>query len=200
MPSTSLLRTSVLFQKSPSDPGWLTTIRLWDVRTHKPRGEPLTGHAFYVWSVAFSPDGRTLASASLDTTVRLWNVRTQKPRGAPLTGHTTSVRSVAFSPDGRTLASASSDKTIRVWDVLTQQQLGAPLTGHTTSVRSVAFSPDGRTLVSSSEDTTIRLWEKIFWRNLAELQTEVCDLVGSGLTRTEWAHYAVDIPYRQSCQ
>jgi WD40 repeat protein len=66
--------------------------------------------------VAFSPDGRTLASASWDDTVKLWHPRTGKER-ATLRGHTDEVRSVVFSPDGRTLASASEDGTIKLWDV-----------------------------------------------------------------------------------
>ena len=67
--------------------------------------------------MAFSPDGKIIASASYDNTVRLWDLKTQKPLGEPLTGHSSYVRSVAFSPDGKTLASGSSDNTVRLWDV-----------------------------------------------------------------------------------
>jgi WD40 repeat protein len=77
---------------------------------------PLKGHAEGVPSVAFSPDGKTPASASQDRTVRLWDVRTAKEQ-APLTGHTDWVLSVAFSPDGRTLASGSGDATVKLWNV-----------------------------------------------------------------------------------
>jgi WD40 repeat protein len=120
----------------------------------------LHGHTHTVTSVAFSPDGKILASGSWDDTIRLWDVATRQSLGAPLTGHTTNdVTSVAFSPDGTILASGSQDKTIILWDVATRQSLGAPLTGHTQYLRSVAFSPDGKTLASGGEDKTIILWD-----------------------------------------
>ncbi|MGH3773322.1 MAG: caspase, EACC1-associated type, partial [Pseudonocardiaceae bacterium] len=125
---------------------------------------PLAGHTNAVNAVAFSPDGRTLATGSHDRTVRLWNVTDPThptPLGPPLTGHPHSVEAVVFSPDGRILATGSADHTARLWNVTDPAHptpLGQPLTGHTNPVRSVAFSPDGRTLATGSLDRTARLW------------------------------------------
>ncbi|MDZ4159674.1 MAG: protein kinase [Anaerolineaceae bacterium] len=116
----------------------------------------LKGHTSGVRSVAFSPDGATLASGSWDGTIRLWRV-TDGSQLRTLAGHTNGVTSVAFSPDGATLASGSSDKTIRLWRVTDGSQLRT-LKGHTSGVWSVAFSPDGATLTSGSSDKNLRLW------------------------------------------
>ncbi|MEH2400463.1 nSTAND1 domain-containing NTPase, partial [Nostoc sp.] len=98
----------------------------------------LEGHSNYVYSVAFSPDGKTIASASADKTVKLWNAATAKEI-TTLKGHSNSVTSVAFSPDGKTIASASADKTVKLWNAATAKEI-TTLKGHSNSVTSVAFS------------------------------------------------------------
>jgi serine/threonine protein kinase len=131
--------------------------------------QTLTGHSSSVASVAFSPDGKVLASGSWDGTTKLWEVKTGREintlnghsrRGLFDSFHFDSVNSVAFSPDGKVLASGSGyrDKTIKLWEVKTGREINS-LTGHSTTVNSVAFSPDGQVLASGSGDNTIKLWE-----------------------------------------
>jgi sugar lactone lactonase YvrE len=128
---------------------------LWDTKLGRKR-LALAGHRGIVYSLAFSPDGKTLASASSDSTSRLWDVETGAER-RKLSGDK-GISSIAFKPDGKTLVFAQSDGAIHLWDVEAGKERDV-LAGHRDVVYCLAFSPDGNTLASASNDTTIRFWD-----------------------------------------
>lgn len=110
-----------------------------------------------VWTLAFSPDGRTLATGCSDKTIRLWDVASGRLLRT-LKGHLDAVWALAFAPDGHTLASGCSEKTIRLWEVAAGR-LVRTLEGHTEWICALAFAPDGQVLASASLDYTVRLWD-----------------------------------------
>ncbi len=116
--------------------------------------------------IAFSPDGRMVASGSVND-IQIWD-RMSGNLAATLAGHTNHVRDVAMSPNGRLLASGSKDTTIRLWNLATGKSI-ATLEGHASDVTSIAFSPDGRRLVSGSADGSVRLWDVDSAQSLATL-------------------------------
>jgi WD40 repeat protein/transcriptional regulator with XRE-family HTH domain len=149
-----------------------------------PASTVLSGHTRPVASVAFSRDGKILASGGLDATIRLWDMPTHQQIGAPLTDPSGPVYSVAFSPDGRTLASGNDDRTVRLWDVATHQQIGAPLTGPSGPVGSVEFSADGKTLAGGSADGTVRLWDVA---THLQIGSPLTDTSGAGVGSVEFS-------------
>jgi WD40 repeat protein len=128
------------------------------------------------WAVtlAFSPDGKTLALAEWGKTISLRDVATGREIGK-LQGHKDKVVSVAFSPDGKVLASASWDGTVRLWDVAAAKEVRR-LDGHEGSVRCVAFAPRGRYVASAGDDGTVRLWELASGRECGRFTGHVGDV------------------------
>jgi WD40 repeat protein len=123
----------------------------------------IPAHMAAVWDVAFSPDGKMLATVGSDATVKIWNISSQTAgsfTGQPLYAFTdlmSDATSVAFSPDGSKLAAGSYDGIVIIWDMGTGSKL-LTLSGHTASINKVAFSPDGTTIVTASNDNTAKVW------------------------------------------
>jgi WD40 repeat protein len=139
---------------SPSETDRRTVV-LWDRESGK-RLSHFNIDPPWVWSIAFSPDSQTVATASDGGRVGLWRVRDGLPV-TPVRGHDTAVRTLAFFPSGDTLVTGSDDRTIRLWDLATGEER-LTLAGHTGSVWCVSVASDGSAIASSSRDGTVRLW------------------------------------------
>lgn len=129
---------------------------LWDAKTGKAIAA-LEGHTSNVWSVAFSPDGKTLVSSGYDGKVIVWNVA-EKKSTAILEKHKGWCRSVAFHPGGKQFATAGEDGTAVVWNLEGPKE-AKELKAHEAAIYQVAFSADGNTLATASTDKTVKLWD-----------------------------------------
>ena len=144
------------------------TVKLWDVASGR-EIRTFTGHSHAVSSVAFSPDGNRIASASWDETVKIWDVGSGKEIST-FSGYSKAVSTVSFSPDGKYIVSGSAnyilslrDNTIKLWDVTSGREIRT-FSGHSGNeyssiIYSVVFSPDGKYIASGADDYTIKLWD-----------------------------------------
>jgi WD40 repeat protein len=166
----------------------------------------LKGHTGAVYSLNFSPNSHTLASASQDGTVKLWELDSMLPRPKTLRGHGDEVLKVSFSATGQLLASASRDDTVKLWTK--EGNLITTLKGHRREVSSIQFSPDSETLASASYDAKVFLWQLTSSFDLSQFLLEGCSLAhdylmtdgsdGNGVSTNQYRETFVEV--RNYCQ
>jgi WD40 repeat protein len=127
--------------------------------------QTFSGHSNWLYGLSFSPDGKMIATGSLDRTVKLWN--TESGLLATLVGHNEGIYDLSFSPDSQIIASASLDKTVKLWKSRDGSLLKT-ISGHNEGVYGVSFSTDGQIIASASGDGSIKLWsaETLDFENL----------------------------------
>ncbi|GAC1501194.1 MAG: hypothetical protein NVS2B12_09240 [Ktedonobacteraceae bacterium] len=161
-------------------------VRVWEWRQEANQTLHLAwqAHVTNIFALAFSPDGRTLASASWDNTVKLWELE----RGTLLwTGwHTGQVNDIAFAPDGHLLGSGGDDSLIRLWDTQNGSQV-QQFGGQGTTIHSLAWSPDGRTVATGDWNSTIFLWDVTQGRARASLRAAANSTMISSIAFTPTA-------------
>lgn len=154
VPSSALTPPAPEPVAQPISPAHPPTRSLWNLSSDQ--DIRILSAEIEIRAVAFSPDGKTLASGSADKTIKLWNIDTGEEI-CTISGHRLAVTALAFSSDGQILATASADKTIKLWNLSTKEEIST-FSGLRSTVNSLIFSPDGQTLASGSEDNMIKLW------------------------------------------
>lgn len=137
------------------------------------------GHTHGIWAVAFSPDGRTLASGGVERLIRIWDIDTGRLLKS-LRGHTADIRAILYTPDGQNLVTASDDRTIRVWDPKTGEPTKLLFTRYDHNVVSLSLSPDGLMLARGAHNKDIKIWE-------VTTGTELMTLLGKDQYDNQWA-------------
>jgi WD40 repeat protein len=163
--------------------------RVWEAASGREIAH-LTHDAFFI-SIAFSPDGKLVASGSADGLIIVWEAATGQEIARMR--HDSSIRSVIFSPDGQWVASASDDCTVSVWEAVTGKEYARVV--HDKAVYSVSFSPDGKWIASGSLDGTAR----VLWWRPEDLARLACQRLPRNLTRQEWEQFLPGEPYQPTC-
>jgi WD40 repeat protein/serine/threonine protein kinase len=153
---------ALAYNENGSHRGAVLTI--WDAETGK-LIRTLCGHNDAILDVAFSPDGRRLATASLDTTVRIWDAASGQGVFT-FRGHERPVMSVAFSPDGKRLSSGGQKTRIKVWD----SETGDELFAIDDTANDLAFSPDGNRLANASNGPVVKIWDATSGKEMVRLK------------------------------
>jgi WD40 repeat protein len=176
--------------------GTNSLLQLWNARPLSENGAPVDAHAGRLNSVAFSPQGRWVASAGDDGTLRLWDVKTRQPLSAPIGIGQNPVLSLAFAHKHPWIATGGQDGKVRLWDISsgTPQPTDTPLEGHKDGVHSVVFSPSDDRILSGSQDGNLHLWSPP--ANVADV---ICSKLPSNMTKQQWREWVRDSDYKPLC-
>ncbi|MGW8251465.1 MAG: WD40 repeat domain-containing protein, partial [Anaerolineales bacterium] len=172
------------------------SVQLYDMASRVPLGEPISTTQSTLISLAFSPEGSTLASGDEQGTISLIDAITGQPGEIPLGGFNVGYHSLAFSPDGSTLAAGTDQGFIFLWDIQSGQVLGKPFQLGSQTLTGLAFAQDGRTLYAVSEEGQVSAWDVDF----ASWVQRACRLAGRSLTASEWRQFLGTVDINPACQ
>jgi WD40 repeat protein len=167
-------------------------VRLWRVTDHSLLHR-LPADRTWVDALAFTPDGRTLATGGSEGKVLLWDTHTGRQLGPPLAGHASPVGAAAFSPDGHVLATVDGEAIL--WDVASHKQIGTALPTRSPGPHALAFLPTGGQLAAASPSGRVLVWDV----DPAAWRAHACTVAGRTLTRQEWEELLPGRPYQEVC-